>query len=128
MHDTTDTNHIYQNDILESVLISDVDVHASPNELKVAAICHLTAKGNRILQISCGHDPEPDFGNFNLFPKMFPSLFPYGIGTLEDPSQRKNISLCTHIKHLLQLTDDCFQTCHTFQFITFNILQRREVL
>ena len=86
MHDTTDTNHIYQNDILESVLISDMDIHASPNELKVVAIHHLTAKGSWILQISHGHDPEPDFGNFNLFPKMFPSLFPYGIGTLEDPS------------------------------------------
>ena len=59
---------------------------------------------------------------------MFPSLFPYGIGGFEHPDRKSKISLRTHVKHLLQLTDDHFQTHHAFQFIAFNILQRREVL
>lgn len=101
MHDSPDANVLDQIDTLESILILDVDVHVSPSKLKAAAICHLTTKGTGILQITCNHDPECDFGNFNIFPKMFPSLFPYGIRAMEDPNQQKKISFHTHIKYLL---------------------------
>ena len=86
---------------LTSILISDMNVHVSPNKLKAAAIHHLTRNGSGVLQISFGSESECDFGNANLFPKMFLCLFPYGIGGLEDTSCMKKISFNTHIKHLL---------------------------
>ena len=121
--DTLTNHHAF-----ESILISDVDVHASPNELKAAAIRHLTRNGAGFIQVTRGSNPESEFDHFELFPKMFPSLFPYGIGGFEHPDRKRKISLRTHAKHLLRLTDDRFQTHHAFQFIAFNILQRREVL
>ena len=91
---------------LESILITDIDNHASPNKLKVAAICHLTKNSTGVLQIAHGSDPESEFGNFELFPKLFPALFPYGIGSFKHPDCKKNVSLHAHVKHLLQLTDN----------------------
>jgi hypothetical protein len=115
-------------DSLQSVLISDVDIRATPSELRAAAARHLTTNGAGILQIPRGSDPESDFGNYELFPRMFPVLFPYGIGGIEHPCRRPRVSFQNHVKHLLNLNDPRFQIHHAFQFIAFNIIQRREVI
>lgn len=99
-YDTNDKSP-YANHIFESVLISDVDTHASPNELKAAAIRHLSKIDAGIFQVQRSSQPENEFGNVNLFPRMFPSLFPYGIGGFEHPDRKKKVSLRTHVKHLL---------------------------
>ena len=64
----------------------------------------------------------------SLFPKMYPTLFPYGIGGFEDKNRKINISFKRHVKHLLQLNDEHFQRHHSFSFIAFNMLQRHTVL
>jgi len=112
----------------ESVLISDIGLQASPNDMHAAALQHLRKPSAGFVQLSRGSLSEAEFGNHELFPRMFPTLFPYGLGGVENPNRRLRVSFQKHISHLLSLKDDRFQKHHAFQFIAFNIMQRREVL
>lgn len=69
---------------LHSIVITDVDSHASSNQLRAAAVRHMKQKGGGYLQIS--HEPNPvnEFGNPALFPIISPTLYPYGLGGFED--------------------------------------------
>ena len=64
----------------------------------------------------------------DLFPLLYPTLFPYGCGGFEDADRRKPVSLKEHVKYLFSLKDRRFQTHYSFLFIVFNILQRRALL
>ncbi|OSC97385.1 hypothetical protein PYCCODRAFT_1448042 [Trametes coccinea BRFM310] len=79
------------------VIITDVDGRAPSSELKAAAIRHIKCKGGGYLSIP--HEPKPinEFCNPTLFPKIYPSLFPYGVGGCEDPDRQKPVSLRRHI-------------------------------
>ncbi|KAK0229808.1 hypothetical protein EDD85DRAFT_734656, partial [Armillaria nabsnona] len=83
----------------ECVVITNVDVTASSNKLRAAALTHVKSKGGGYVEIT--HDPTPvnEFNNPDLFPMMYPTLFPYGIGGLEDHSRITPISFQAHIKH-----------------------------
>lgn len=72
-----------------------------------------------------GHKPANEYLNPELLMGMFPTLFPYGRGALEDPSRPVKISLVEHIRYLLSLEDHRFEENDSFIFIVFNILQRR---
>src|ERR1700683_3134150 len=62
-------------------------------------------KGGAYIQIP--HDPQPvnEFFHSKLFPKMYPTLFPYGIGGFEDQTRLQTIAFERHVKHLFNLTD-----------------------
>ncbi|KAF8233556.1 hypothetical protein L208DRAFT_1265956, partial [Tricholoma matsutake] len=106
----------------------DVDGHASPNELRTAAVRHVKQKGGAYIQVS--HEPHPvnEFNNPSLFPMLYPTLFPWDIGGLEDKQRPVALSFKGHVKHLLGLSDHRFQVHPTFLFLAFNILQWRAVL
>ncbi len=89
---------------------------------------HIKRKGGAYIELP--HDPEPveEFYNPSLFPMMYPTLFPYGVGGLEDRSRPKPISLKCHVKHYFSLNDTRFQRHNSFQFSAFNMLQRRSML
>ncbi|KAJ7749168.1 hypothetical protein B0H16DRAFT_1663469 [Mycena metata] len=72
----------------ESVVVTDVDGNAPSSELKSAALRHLKKPGSNYVEIP--HDPNPanEFNNPHLFPMMYPTLFPYGLGGLEDKNRR----------------------------------------
>ena len=112
----------------QNVVITDVDGHAPSNELRAAAIRHVKKKGGAYVQIP--HDPSPvnEFNNPALFPSIYPTLFPYGIGGFEDKTRKTRLSFKRHIKHLFNLSDRRFQEHYSFLFTAFNILQRRQVL
>ena len=112
----------------EKLVIADVEGHVNSNELRLAALKHIQKTDGSFLTIPHGPHPENEFNNPLLFPKMFPTLFPYGIGGFEDENRKHKISLNRHVKHLLKLNDKRFQEHHSFSFIAFNILQRRTVL
>ena len=59
---------------------------------------------------------------------LYPTLFPYGIGGIEDKCRTVAISFENHIKHLLSLADRRFQEHYSFLFMAFNIIQRRKLL
>lgn len=115
--------------IFDSVVISDVNVSsASSSELRAAALRHVKQKGAGFLQMP--HDPVPsnEFYDPDLFPLMYPTLFPFGSGGFEDRSRGRPVSLKNQVKHYFRLSDRRFQEHYSFLFTAFNIIQRREAL
>ncbi|KAJ7754880.1 hypothetical protein B0H16DRAFT_1662829 [Mycena metata] len=89
----------------QSVVVTDVDGNAPSSELKSAALRHLKKPGSNYVEIP--HDPNPanEFNNPHLFPMMYPTLFPYGLGGFEDKYRRTKLGFKRHIKHLFNLAD-----------------------
>ena len=111
----------------QNVVITDVDGHAPANELRAAALRHVKGGGG---YIQIPHDPTPvnEFFNPDLFPMIYPTLFPYGVGGFEDKQRKVPLSMKRQVKHLCSLSDKRFQEHYSFLFTAFNILQRRAVL
>src|SRR5271168_4907083 len=78
-----------------------------------------------------GQVPVRDFaprrGEPNYFERVFPTLFPYGLGGIEAERVVK-LDYCDHIRWALQYHDRRFRRHETFCFIAFAILQRRQAL
>ena len=110
-----------------NVVITDVDAHAPANDLKAAALRHFK-QGGGFLAVT--HEPTPvnEFFNPSLFPMLYPTLFPYGIGGIEDRRRTVAIGFENHVRHLLSLADRRFQEHYSFLFMAFNVIQRRKLL
>lgn len=63
----------------EGVVIADVDAHTPVKELTAAAIQHVKSKGKPFIQVVHGAEPVGEFSNVNLFPMIYPLLFPMGV-------------------------------------------------
>ena len=111
----------------ESVVITDVDGNAPPDKLRAAAIRHFKRGGGH-LEMPHDNLPQNEYFNPVLFPKVYPTLFPYGIGGFEDKRRTGKLSMKHHAKHLFSLADRRFQQHYSFMFTVFNVLQRREVM
>jgi hypothetical protein len=63
------------------VVITDVNGNATSNQLRAAAMRHIKQKGQGYIEIP--HDPKPanQFFNLDLFPMIYPTLYPYGLST-----------------------------------------------
>ncbi|CAF1289231.1 unnamed protein product [Adineta steineri] len=83
------------------------------------------AKKDPVYVIPRGNKPTNEYYNPNLLMGIFPTLFPYGCGALEDNSRLVKINLREHIRYLLSFEDRRFEENHSFIFVVFNILQRR---
>lgn len=68
----------------QNIVITDVDGHAPSNQLRAAAFRHVKHQGGGYFQIPHGSTPMNKFDNPDLFPMMYPCLFPYGIGGFDD--------------------------------------------
>jgi hypothetical protein len=113
----------------QNIVITDIECHASSNELRAPALHHVQKKGGGYIQIPHDHDAENEFRKDGfLFPLMYPTLFPYGLGGPSDSKRTVPVSLKRHVKHLLNLADRRFQEHGSFSFTTFNIMQRHEML
>jgi hypothetical protein len=80
-----------------------------------------------VYMIPHGSKPTNEYLNPNLLPGLYPKLFPYGQGGLEDPARPIKVSIKDHIRYLLHYDDKRFEKHHSFLFIIFNMMQRREV-
>ena len=114
--------------VFENVVVTDVDGNASSNQLWAAAMCHIKEKGGGYIQIPHDSKPVNEFFNPDLFPMIYPTLYPYGIGGFEHSHREVCVSLKKHVKHLFNLSDRRFQEHHSFMFMVFNILQRWAIL
>ncbi|KAF7783421.1 hypothetical protein Agabi119p4_1445 [Agaricus bisporus var. burnettii] len=88
-------------DVLQSIVVADVNATAPAHILRASALCHVKSKGGGYLQIH--HEPDfiNEFNNPDLLPMSYPTLFPYGIGGLEDAT-RTIFNIIQRRKALLQ--------------------------
>ncbi len=70
--------------------------------------------------------PVNEYFNPKLLAGLYPTLFCYGHGAPEDQSRPVAINLREHIRYLLSYNDRRFETNHSFIFVVFNLLQRRD--
>jgi hypothetical protein len=61
--------------------------------------------GGKMLAVGHSAQPESIYNNPELYPQIFPWLFPYGLGGIESTS----LSDAEHKKHLLMFHDKQFQ-------------------
>ncbi|KDQ09699.1 hypothetical protein BOTBODRAFT_116812, partial [Botryobasidium botryosum FD-172 SS1] len=99
--DPPETNNP-QDSEFESVVVTDVNGNASSHDLRAAAVHHIK-NGGSYLSMPHGQTPANEFFNIHLFPMIYPTLFPYGIGGFEDKRRkgRSSLSMKRHVKHLL---------------------------
>ncbi|KAJ3738127.1 hypothetical protein EV360DRAFT_58404, partial [Lentinula raphanica] len=74
------------------VVIMDVDGSATSSQMRAAAVRHVHNNGGFI---QFPHDAEPvnEFMNPALFPMIYPTLFPYGMGGFENHRRSHRVSL-----------------------------------
>jgi len=70
--------------------------------------------------------PVNDCLNPELLLGLYPTLFPYGFGAPYDSSRPVPVLLNQHIRYLLAYDDHRFEKHHSFMFVVFNIMQRRQ--
>ncbi|CAF4618095.1 unnamed protein product [Rotaria sp. Silwood1] len=70
--------------------------------------------------------PVNEYFNPKLLVGLYPTLFCYGRGSPEDQTRPVKIQLREHIRYLLSYNDRRFEKSHSFIFVVFNLLQRRD--
>ncbi|TFK57774.1 hypothetical protein BDN72DRAFT_782873, partial [Pluteus cervinus] len=85
--------------VFQNLVISDVDVHAPMADIKAATMRHVFDRKNPFLQVPRGSRPESEFHSPYLFPNMYPTLYPYGLGGFEDDSRGSPLSVKRQAKH-----------------------------
>ena len=85
------------------------------NRLKALALQHLNSEG-KFLVVGHSNKAESSWDNPQLYPKMFPWLFPYGLGGVGSTG----LSDKEHKRHLLMYHDKRFQTDVNFPFVAFS--------
>lgn len=94
---------------------SDLSMQA----LKAKALQHLY-QGGSVLGIGHAEQPESIFSNPQLYPQMFPCLFPFGYGGLGNSRMRVQMSDATQKRWLINYHDKRFQKDVYFPMIAFN--------
>lgn len=113
--------------IFNTAVISDVEGgDVTMKQMTALALRHLRSGGG-YLQVPHAAEPSNTYTDYDLFPSLYPSLFPYGIGGFEHPNQPLRTSMKAAVEHMLNMNDTRFQTHQSFLFVVFNILQRRAV-
>ncbi|KAG2096710.1 uncharacterized protein F5147DRAFT_583951, partial [Suillus discolor] len=78
------------------------------------------------LVVHRGADAVPEYHNYCLFPGMYPTLYPYGVGGFEDPTCPTALSFEHQAKYYLSISDRSFHYHYSFIFVVLNILQQRQ--
>lgn len=94
--------------------------HSTSSALRNLVIASNTEPG---VYLHYGGEPISEYNNPALFPGMFPTLFPLGIGGFEDHSRQMPVSLESHAKHLLDLPDCRFHYHQFYVFVVLSLIQ-----
>ena len=122
--------------LIHALGVTDVELTRTPSsDLMAFALANLndaTKEGG--YAVRHGNVPLNDFGETveglggrNPLAAAFPVLFPYGVGGIEAPRTVK-VSLKEHARWALQYHDCRFATHHSFPFVAFVIIQKREAM
>ena len=95
--------------LFQNMVMLDVEgVEITPSEMSATVLNHLKGSGGFI---QLPHDKQPinEYTDYTLFPSMFPTLFPFGMGSYQNLYQKEQISLENYARHLFALSDRQFQ-------------------
>ncbi|PBK66207.1 hypothetical protein ARMSODRAFT_866588, partial [Armillaria solidipes] len=84
-------------------------------KMKAYGLMYLN-NNSKVLVVGQNGIPEKIWKNPQLYPKMFPWLFPYGCGGIRSSGWSDE----QHVKYLMMYYDKCFQQDLTFSFIMFS--------
>ncbi|KAE8250719.1 hypothetical protein A4X13_0g4456 [Tilletia indica] len=91
-----------------------------------SALANATGTERPDLVIRHGSVFVEDYNNPDLFPGMFPTLFPWGTGGFES-KRRTPLSFNRQAKYLLDILEPNFRRHWSFIFVVANIKQRRAI-
>ena len=91
-----------------------------PDAMKAAALKHLKSNNLKVLAIGHNNVPELLYNNVQLYPCMFPHLFPYGFGGVGCQKRRLRMGEMHHIRRLLMYHNEQFQLDPHFPLIALN--------
>ena len=106
-------------------LTGDTYTSMSLKALTAAALLHLRNRG-QVLAVGHAANPESIYNNPHLYPKMFPWLFPYGLGGCGNDKSLIAVNERSWVKHKLLYYDKRFQMDQYFPLISFNIIQIKQ--
>ncbi len=114
--------------LLETTGVADPEGVTIPGRsLNAAALRNMVSKSfaRADLSIYQSSNAVSEYNNTSLFPGMFPTLFPYGIGGMDDPKRTTKIALQKHVDYLFDIHNHTFRYHNSFMFVALNIHQRR---
>ncbi len=99
-------------------------VELSRDQRVAAAIKHFDAGGGAL---AYGHAAKPSsmYHNPQLYPRLFPWLYPYGLGGFDNTKMSCKLGRAKQIQHRLMYADQRFQVDRYFPFLAFNQEQIR---
>lgn len=121
VHDTDEDDGIDEGDcpfIVHGLLGNDIK-NKSYKVLTTMALQRLK-EGGKVLAIGHNSTPESIFSNPTLYPQMFPWLFPYGKGGIQNENIKIPISTQKQKSHYLMYHDKRFQLDKHFPIVAFN--------
>ncbi|CAF3882860.1 unnamed protein product [Adineta steineri] len=124
---TSDTIPIHNSSVLDvngCLVSSDEIANYVLHKLKNNKT-HEQMNSERVHLIPHSSKPVNEYYNPKLLVGLYPTLFCYGRGAPDDQSRPVKTNLREHIRYLLSYNDRRFETNHSFIFVVFNILQRR---
>ncbi|KAF6751805.1 hypothetical protein DFP72DRAFT_1070843 [Ephemerocybe angulata] len=99
-------------------LTSERHGQMTTSQRKVAALQHLKNGGTTL---AIGHGPPQSiYNNPSLYPQMFPWLFPYGYGGVDQEEHTSFLSREIHVKWLAMYHDKRFQEDTGFLMVALN--------
>ncbi|KAE8220552.1 hypothetical protein CF319_g5935 [Tilletia indica] len=112
---------------LEHHGLLDINGVSVPAHHRVAsALANATGTERPDLVIRHGSAFVEDYNNPDLFPGMYPTLFPWGTGGFEI-KRRTPLSFKHQAKYFLDLSEPAFRRHWSFIFVVANIKQRRAI-
>ena len=111
--------------ILENMGMSDPECsHINAQKFTASALRNLIPKNNSIpdLAIPRGNVIR-EYNNPDLFPGLFPTLYPLGIGGLDIQNRETPISFRSQVEAYFDLFDHSFCYHRSFMFVALNIYQ-----
>ena len=84
----------------------------------ISCISNTNEVKSKVLVVRRNEDPLCEYDNPDLLMGAFPTLFPYGVGGLEDENNADRMPFAEHVKMLLQSSDHKFRHHGSFLYLT----------
>ncbi|THU94168.1 hypothetical protein K435DRAFT_820047 [Dendrothele bispora CBS 962.96] len=110
-YDNVPGNEVEGAVLFERAVVTDVSGNESSSVLKRAASRHVRQMQGSYVSMPHGSQPATEFNNHTLFPMMYPTLFPYGLGGFDCPDRSVPVSMKAHT-----LSDSLFVLVFCIQY------------